>query len=142
MSDGVNKNTLVSIVFGPETNKRVMPQLKSVLRGSGIGVKDRFKHIILNTEDYPSVIRKTYIHTLFAIRYLYLYRVCSSHDVRAGILFDNIGKWVDAVFLTEDDSDNKSGRERDLVEDFLPNDTGTDKTGTSGVDEDDTFSGQ
>ena len=58
MSDGVNKNTLVSIVFGPETNKRVMPQLKSVLRGSGIGVKDRFKHIILNTEDYPSVITR------------------------------------------------------------------------------------
>ena len=141
MSDGVHLNTLVSIVFGPETNKRVMPHLKSVLRGSGIDVNDRFKHIILNTEDYPSVIRKTYIHTLFTIRYLYLYSVCSFHEVRAGILFDNIEKWVEAVFLTEDDSDIKGGRERDFVENFLPNDTRTDKILTDGIEEDDTCSG-
>lgn len=44
MSDGVNKNTLVSIVFGPETNRQVMLQLKLVLRGSGIGERSYQTH--------------------------------------------------------------------------------------------------
>ena len=54
----------------------------------------------------PSCLRDTYIHTLFTIRYIYKYQISSSHDVRAGITFDNINKWVEAVFATEEDSGN------------------------------------
>ena len=106
MSDGVHTNTLVSIVFGVEINKRVIKSLKSVLSGSGVRVNDHVKHIRLKTEDCPPVLQDTYIHTLFAIRYIYKYQISSSHDVRAGITFDNINKWVEAVFVTEEDSGN------------------------------------
>ena len=54
----------------------------------------------------PPALRDTYIHTLFAIRYIYKYQISSSHDTRAGITFDNINKWVEAVFVTEEDSGN------------------------------------
>lgn len=59
----------------------------------------------MKTEDHHSVLRNTFIHTLFAIRYLYKYQIYSSHDVWAGITFDDIEKWADAVFAVEDDSD-------------------------------------
>ena len=48
----------------------------------------------------------TLTNTFFAVRYIYKYKICSSHDVRAGITFENIDKWVDVVFATEEDSGN------------------------------------
>ena len=106
MRDGVHTNTLVSIVFGVKINRRVINRLKVILRGSGIKVNECVKHIKLKTEDHPSVLCNTFIHTLFAMRYLYKYQIHSSHDVRAGITFDNIEKWADTVFAVEDDSDD------------------------------------
>ena len=106
MRDDVHTNTPVSIVFGVKINRRVINRLKVILRGSGIKVNECVKHIKLKTEDHPSVLRNTFIHTLFAMRYLYKYHIHSSHDVRAGITFDNIEKWADTVFAVEDDSDD------------------------------------
>ena len=137
MSDGVHSNTLVSIVFGVETNKRVINRLKFVLRGSGIDVDQCVKHIILKTDNYPSVLRRTYIHTLFTIRYLYKYKIQSSHDVGAGITFENIEKWADTVFATEDDSDTMHSKAR-FVDDQIPYDIeiGSDENESTGVEED------
>ena len=80
--------------------------MQEILRGSGIDVNECVKHIKLKTDDHPSVLRNTFIHTLFAIRYLYKYQIHSSHDVRAGITFNNIEKLTDAVFGVEDDSED------------------------------------
>ena len=120
MRDGVYTNTLVSIVFGVKVNRRVINSLKVILRGSGIDVNECVKHIKLKTDDHPSVINNTFINTLFAIRYLYKYQIHSSHDVRAGITFNNIEKWTDAVFGVEDDSEEVTDGDVGVIDGGTP----------------------
>ena len=103
MSDGVHTNTLASIVFGVKINKRIINSLKTILRESGIDVNDFVRHIKLNTVGYSHSLHNSFIHTLFAIRYLFKYQVHSSSQVRNGITLENNNMWVDALFAEEGD---------------------------------------
>ena len=106
MSDGVHTNTLVSIVFGVKINKRVINRLVSILGESGIEVNNFVKHIKLNTTGYSHSLNNSFIHTLFAIRYLFKYQVSSSSQIRNGITLENINRWVDALFAEEDEPES------------------------------------